>query len=44
MGLAICRSVVEAHHGNMDAGPSALGGACISFTLPVHEEAADGHD
>ncbi len=44
MGLAICRSVVEAHHGNMDAGPSALGGACISFTLPVHEEATHGHD
>ena len=44
MGLAICRSVVEAHHGNMDAGPGSLGGACISFTLPVHEESADGHD
>ncbi len=44
MGLAICRSVVEAHHGNMDAGPSLLGGACISFTLPAHEEAADGDD
>jgi two-component system sensor histidine kinase DctS len=36
MGLAICRSVVEAHHGSMDAGPSALGGARLSFTLPVH--------
>jgi two-component system sensor histidine kinase DctS len=35
MGLAICRSVVEAHHGGMDAGSSPLGGARLSFTLPV---------
>jgi two-component system sensor histidine kinase DctS len=35
MGLAICRSVVEAHHGGMDAGPSSLGGARLSFTLPI---------
>ena len=35
MGLAICRSVVEAHHGGMEAGVGALGGARISFTLPL---------
>ncbi|HEX4510953.1 MAG TPA: ATP-binding protein, partial [Burkholderiaceae bacterium] len=35
MGLAICRSIVEAHHGMFDAGDSALGGARLSFTLPV---------
>lgn len=35
MGLAICRSVVEAHHGGFDAGVSAWGGARFSFTLPV---------
>lgn len=35
MGLAICRSVVEAHHGNMEAGAGSLGGARLSFTLPV---------
>lgn len=34
MGLAICRSVIEAHHGGMDAGASPLGGARLSFTLP----------
>ena len=35
MGLAICRSVIEAHHGGFDAGASAMGGARFSFTLPV---------
>jgi len=37
MGLAICRSVVEAHHGNMEAGASSLGGARLSFTLPMDQ-------
>jgi len=40
MGLAICRSVIEAHHGALDAGPSPMGGARLSFTLPVADEAA----
>ncbi len=35
MGLSICRSVIEAHHGALEADTSALGGARISFTLPV---------
>lgn len=39
MGLAICRSIIEAHHGAFVAGPSpALGGARFSFTLPVAED------
>jgi two-component system sensor histidine kinase DctS len=35
MGLAICRSIIEAHIGALDAGRSPLGGARFSFTLPV---------
>jgi two-component system sensor histidine kinase DctS len=37
MGLAICRSVIEVHHGAMDAGASPQGGARFSFTLPVFD-------
>jgi two-component system sensor histidine kinase DctS len=37
MGLAICRSIIEVHHGGMDAGQASLGGARFSFTLPVFD-------
>jgi C4-dicarboxylate-specific signal transduction histidine kinase len=35
IGLAICRSVVEAHHGRIWAQASASGGARIRFQLPT---------
>lgn len=35
MGLAICRSIIEAHHGALDCGTSTLGGALFTFTLPT---------
>jgi two-component system sensor histidine kinase DctS len=41
MGLAICRSIVEAHHGALDVGPAALGGARFSFSLPVTADAEE---
>ena len=37
MGLAICRSIVEAHYGSMEAVDLPAGGARISFLLPTEE-------
>ncbi len=39
-GLAISRRIVEAHGGQLAAGPAPDGGAVFRFTLPVMEEAA----
>ena len=37
MGLWICRSVIEAHGGQLTARVVPTGGACFSFTLPLIE-------
>ena len=44
MGLAICRSIIELHHGGMDAGSGALRGARFSFTLPVFDACLQERD
>jgi signal transduction histidine kinase/GAF domain-containing protein/PAS domain-containing protein len=38
LGLAICKGLVEAHHGQIwvEAGNSENSGACFVFTLPAH--------
>ena len=38
MGLAISRSIVEAHGGRLSAKPNELRGAVFRFTLPVEEQ------
>nr|WP_294866574.1 ATP-binding protein [uncultured Pseudogulbenkiania sp.] len=35
LGLALCRSIVEAHGGTIEARPSPLGGLWISLTFPL---------
>jgi two-component system sensor histidine kinase DctS len=36
MGLAICRSIVEAHHGRIEVTRDPLlGGACFTVLLPL---------
>ena len=40
MGLAICKSIVEAHGGSIGVEPNAGCGATVQFTLPGLREAA----
>ena len=40
LGLAICRAIVLAHEGRIEATPSALGGVRIEVRLPVLETSA----
>jgi two-component system sensor kinase FixL len=42
MGLAICRSIIDAHDGKLSAAPGPDGGASFRFTLPAGERARIG--
>tara|TARA_R110002167_G_scaffold30424_7_gene100620 strand:- start:14274 stop:15851 length:1578 start_codon:yes stop_codon:yes gene_type:complete len=35
LGLAICKTIVESHHGTIEAKPADLGGISIIITLPI---------
>ncbi|TPV60886.1 HAMP domain-containing protein [Aestuariibacter sp. GS-14] len=34
LGLTICQNIIDAHRGEISAGPSPLGGLCINIKLP----------
>ncbi len=38
MGLAICSSIITAHHGRLWASPNADGGCTLHFVLPCSQE------
>ena len=40
MGLAICKSILEAHGGTISVESGVSGGCCFSFVLPLKQRAA----
>lgn len=42
VGLAVCRGLIEAHHGRIWAENRADGGAIFRFTLPLHPDMVYG--
>lgn len=44
LGLSICRTIAQAHGGDIDLAPSALGGAAFAFTLSAFNQDADTSD
>ena len=39
LGLAICRQIIDLHGGSIQANNNRQGGACLSFTLPLRQQA-----
>ncbi len=44
LGLAICRSIIEAHSGQLSASQLATGGSCFQFDLPIKEKHLCSHN
>jgi two-component system sensor histidine kinase KdpD len=42
IGLSICKSIISAHHGKLEAANCDNGGAVFRFTLPLEESAIHG--
>ncbi|MBC3797945.1 sensor histidine kinase [Acetobacterium tundrae] len=42
IGLSICKSIIKAHHGKMQAENKKGGGAVLRFTLPLEESEDNG--
>jgi two-component system sensor histidine kinase KdpD len=38
LGLSLCKSIVEAHGGEISIGNRATHGTTVSFTIPIREE------
>ena len=38
LGLAICKSIVEAHGGQIGIENGERGGSCFWFTIPLHQD------
>jgi two-component system sensor kinase FixL len=43
LGLAICRSIAEAHGGRIWAEPAPIGGLTVVFFIPAGEEEGTDH-
>lgn len=41
IGLSVCRAIIAAHGGSIEAENCAAGGACLRFRLPMGEESYD---
>ena len=35
LGLAVCKKIVDTHHGMINVEPSAKGGACFTVSIPI---------
>jgi two-component system sensor histidine kinase KdpD len=41
LGLSVCRTIIEAHRGNICAMNNAEGGATFHFSLPARSQAQE---
>ena len=44
IGLSVCKAIIVAHGGSIEAENNSKGGACFRFRLPIKEEKHEFHD